>query len=75
MFELISPFIWLPFVKKKKKSNDSENITILGCTEFNGQQVRSTVILNPVERSAVVLEDKDDSELKGPVVRQHTMED
>lgn len=58
----------------KKQTSDS-NITILGCTEFNGQQIRSTVVLNPVERSAVILEDKDDSELKGPVVRQHTMED
>lgn len=48
---------------------------MLGCTEFNGQQIRSTVVLNPIERSSVILEDKDDSELKGPVVRQHTMED
>lgn len=39
------------------------------CAEFNGQQIRSTVILNPAEKSAAVLEDED-SELKGPVVRQ-----
>ena len=45
--------------------------TLCGCTEFNGQQIRSTVILNRAERSAAVLEE--DSELKGPVVRQHTV--
>lgn len=39
------------------------------CTEFNGQQIRSTVIQNPVEKSAAVVEDED-SDLKGPVVRQ-----
>lgn len=43
-----------------------------GCTEFNGQQIRSTVILNPAERSAAVLEDED-SDLKGPVVRHPSM--
>lgn len=39
------------------------------CTEFNGQQIRSTVIQNPVEKCAAVVEDED-SDLKGPVVRQ-----
>lgn len=40
-----------------------------GCTEFHGQQMRSTVVLNPAEKSAAVVEDED-SDLNGPVVRQ-----
>ncbi len=39
------------------------------CPEFSGQEIHSTVILNPVEQSSVALEDEEDSELKGPVVR------
>lgn len=54
-------------------SLSSEIIAVSGCTEFHGQQIRSTVILNPAEKSAVILEDTEDSELKGPVVRQHSM--
>lgn len=40
------------------------------CPEFSGQEIRSTVIFNPVEQSSVALEDEEDSELKGPVVRR-----
>ncbi|XP_028254018.1 DNA-directed RNA polymerase I subunit RPA12 isoform X2 [Parambassis ranga] len=36
--------------------------------EFAGQQVRSTVVFNPAEQTSVVLEDEEDSELKGPVI-------
>lgn len=46
----------------------TEIVSICGCPEFNGQQIRSTVIQNPVEKSAAVVEDPD-SALKGPVVR------
>lgn len=42
---------------------------IFACSEFSGQQIHSTVIFNPVEQSLVALEDEEDSELKGPVVR------
>ncbi|XP_026203269.1 DNA-directed RNA polymerase I subunit RPA12 isoform X1 [Anabas testudineus] len=36
--------------------------------EFAGQEIQSTVIFNPVEQSSVVLEDEEDTELKGPVI-------
>lgn len=36
--------------------------------EFSGQKICSTVIFNPVEQSSAVLEDEEDSELKGPVI-------
>ncbi|KAI3358303.1 hypothetical protein L3Q82_014685 [Scortum barcoo] len=36
--------------------------------EFAGHEISSTVIFNPVEQSAVTLEDKEDSDLKGPVI-------
>lgn len=36
--------------------------------EFCGQQITSTVIFNPIEQSSVVVEDEEDSELKGPVI-------
>ncbi|XP_022599842.1 DNA-directed RNA polymerase I subunit RPA12 isoform X2 [Seriola dumerili] len=36
--------------------------------KFSGQKIHSTVIFNPVEQSSVVLEDEEDSELKGPVI-------
>lgn len=39
------------------------------CPEFSGQEIRSTVIFNPVEQSSAALEEEEDSELKGPVVR------
>ncbi|XP_029919143.1 DNA-directed RNA polymerase I subunit RPA12 [Myripristis murdjan] len=35
--------------------------------ELSGQEIRSTVIFNPVEQSSIVAEDND-SELKGPVI-------
>lgn len=35
--------------------------------EFSGQEIRSTVIFNPVEQSTLSL-DSEDSELKGPVI-------
>ncbi|KAA8586089.1 hypothetical protein FQN60_007658 [Etheostoma spectabile] len=36
--------------------------------EFSGQEIRSTIIFNPVEQSSLALEDEDNSELKGAVV-------
>ncbi|KAG7500898.1 DNA-directed RNA polymerase I subunit RPA12 [Solea senegalensis] len=36
--------------------------------EFAGQEIRSTVVFNPVEQSAVTVDDVDDSDLKGPVI-------
>lgn len=41
--------------------------------EFSGQEIRSTVIFNPVEQSSVALEEEEDSELKGPVVRSNCL--
>uniref|UniRef100_H3CHE2 DNA-directed RNA polymerase subunit n=2 Tax=Tetraodon nigroviridis TaxID=99883 RepID=H3CHE2_TETNG len=35
--------------------------------EFDGQQIRSTVVLNPAEKSAAVVEEED-SDLQGPVI-------
>lgn len=43
--------------------------TNTSCPEFSGQEIRSTVIFNPVEQSSAALEEEEDSELKGPVVR------
>ncbi|XP_030003552.1 DNA-directed RNA polymerase I subunit RPA12 [Sphaeramia orbicularis] len=37
-------------------------------TEFSGQEIRSTIIFNPVEQSSLSLEGMEDSELKGPVI-------
>lgn len=42
-------------------------MTSRGCAEFDGQQIRSTVVLNPAEKSAAVVEEED-SDLQGPVV-------
>ncbi|XP_028316453.1 DNA-directed RNA polymerase I subunit RPA12 [Gouania willdenowi] len=36
--------------------------------EFSGQEIRSEVVFNSVEASSVVLEDEEDSFLKGPVI-------
>ncbi|XP_061616450.1 DNA-directed RNA polymerase I subunit RPA12 isoform X2 [Phyllopteryx taeniolatus] len=37
-------------------------------SEFSGREIRSTVVFNPVNKSTVVLEGSDDSDMKGPVI-------
>ena len=41
--------------------------------DFASQKITSTVIFNPIEQSSVTLEDEEDSELKGAVVRVDIM--
>ncbi|XP_077404949.1 DNA-directed RNA polymerase I subunit RPA12 isoform X2 [Vanacampus margaritifer] len=40
----------------------------ISVSEFSGREIRSTVIFNPVDKSSLLLESSDDSEMKGPVI-------
>lgn len=46
------------------------NHMVFSPSEFSGQHIHSSIVFNPVELSSVSVEEEEDSELKGPVVRK-----
>lgn len=42
--------------------------TLIFSSEFSGHVIKSSVVFNPLEKSASAVESEEDSELKGPVV-------